>query len=89
MPKRQSKPHAKRQNPAEAVIDIFGGQAALARALGLHRSTVCRWTMPVSKRGTGGRIPGAAKDRIMELACKRGLTEITYDVLYKGRVKSQ
>ena len=76
-----------RQSPAEAVIDIFGNASELARLLGKHRSAISRWTLPVSKRGTGGRIPGRAKDEIMALALEHNKTEITYEVLYHGRTK--
>ena len=73
------------QTPAEAVIDIFGGASNLARALGCHRSTICRWTLSAKKKGTGGQIPGSAKDDILKLAKKLGKDEVTYDVLYHGR----
>lgn len=47
----------KRCQPASGVIDQFGGHEAVADIVGLHPTSVYRWTCSVERGGTGGRIP--------------------------------
>jgi hypothetical protein len=50
-----------RLDPAATIIDMCGGYEKTAAILGLHRTTVYRWTQPVLPRpgrsGTGGLVP--------------------------------
>jgi len=54
---------------ARVARAISGGKEvnmrALAEAAGVHPLTVYKWMYPVSKGGTGGRIPLGSLDRIL------------------------
>ncbi|ENN91950.1 hypothetical protein [Bartonella bovis] len=39
------------------IIDLLGGVRRVSQLLGVHRTRVYVWLRPVSKGGTGGRIP--------------------------------
>ncbi|WP_455476593.1 hypothetical protein [Bartonella sp. B41] len=39
------------------VINLLGGARRVSQLLGVHRTRVYVWLRPVSKGGTGGRIP--------------------------------
>lgn len=67
-------------------MEIFDGGANLARLLDYDPSTVYRWNMPVSRKGTGGRIPSKAMRRIKQLAVRENKPEVTDAVLVSGRV---
>ena len=54
-------------NPAERIIQRFGGQSSLASLLGKGQSTVQHWAKT-------GRIPAQWHDRLMELAVEQGIT---------------
>jgi len=58
--------------PATTIIQICGGNNAVAEALGVWASAPSRWRNPISKGGTGGTIPRKYHDRIIELARQRG-----------------
>lgn len=75
----------KKLTPAQIVIDAFGGVSATARKLGRTRSSVGKWTLPINRSGTGGRIPSKARAQILELIRKENL-EITSHELDYGRV---
>ncbi|HXF44890.1 MAG TPA: hypothetical protein VNK91_02110 [Burkholderiaceae bacterium] len=81
-----AKPKMIRQTPAEAVIEIFGGGAALAQHLGCHRTRIYRWTMPIDKRGTGGRLPGTVHADLLALAARLKKPEVTPELLINGRL---
>tara|TARA_R110000824_G_scaffold401032_2_gene610433 strand:- start:13168 stop:13395 length:228 start_codon:yes stop_codon:yes gene_type:complete len=51
-------------NPAQNVIDKFGGVKLLANEIGLKRSAVYKWTYPKERAGTGGMIPS---DKMIEI----------------------
>lgn len=55
-------------NPAWAVIQLFGGVRATARAAELDPSAVSRWAMPREKKGTAGAIPQRHWARLMDHA---------------------
>jgi hypothetical protein len=88
MAKNNGRSEAKsvKQTPAQAVMDIFDGASNLARLLKCDPSRVYRWNMPISRKGTGGRIPSKAMRQITELAKQHNKTEITAEVLVNGRV---
>ena len=54
------------QNPAEQVIERFGGQSALARLLSRSQSTVQHWAKT-------GRIPAQWHERLLDLAREKGI----------------
>jgi hypothetical protein len=68
--------------PARRVIAAFGGGDltkgvdAVAAITNRSRSTVFRWTYPVSRGGTGGHIPMPAARQLLAEAERRqiGLT---------------
>lgn len=78
---------AERYTPAQWVIRQIGGQprthrsrvytgvSAVARALGINTSQVCRW---------GDTVPTAHQARVLEIAEERGL-DITAEDLIRGR----
>ncbi len=39
------------------IINLLGGVRRVSQLLGVHRTRVYVWLRPVSKGGTGGRIP--------------------------------
>ncbi len=39
------------------IINLLGGVRKVSQLLGVHRTRVYVWLRPVSKGGTGGRIP--------------------------------
>ncbi len=53
-------------NPAERIIQRFGGQSALARSLGKRQSTVEHWAQT-------GRIPAQWHQALMSLAREKGV----------------
>lgn len=44
-------------NPAQAIIDKFGGVPKVAKICGVDDSRVYRWTYPKKRGGTGGTVP--------------------------------
>jgi hypothetical protein len=59
--------------PAQAVIQKFGGPSAVAELLGIHRTRVSNWQRPQSSGGTGGLIPAKHQQRLLDAARERGL----------------
>ena len=53
-------------NPAEQIIDRFGGQSSLGSLLGKRQSTVQHWAKT-------GRIPAQWHERLLELAHEKGI----------------
>lgn len=72
-----------RERPADVVIGIFGIRE-LARHFKKAPSTIWRWTKP-KPRGTAGLIPSEYQAPLLDLAEERGRTEITAEVLIRGR----
>jgi hypothetical protein len=58
--------------PANGIIDRFGGVSAVARLLDKDESTIRRWRMP-KPSGTGGTIPDDDKMRLLEAAKSEGV----------------
>lgn len=59
-------------NQAFKIIAKFGGEAAVATALGVARSTVYRWQY-ARPEGTDGLIPSTVIDRIKRQARLHGI----------------
>lgn len=58
-------------NPAQIVIERFGGVCELARVLDVDKSTVSRWQVAADKKGTAGRVPQWHWDKLLAAAKKR------------------
>ena len=54
------------KNPAEHVIERFGGQSSLAALLGKRQSTVQHWAKT-------GRIPSQWHEQLLVLAHEKGI----------------
>jgi amino-acid N-acetyltransferase len=66
---------------AEKVTELFEGPSNLARAVGVSRSTVTRWTYPPSRKGTDGHIPGKYHQAIWDAARKQKIKIKPADLL--------
>ncbi|MDP2495880.1 hypothetical protein Q8W25_17765 [Shimia thalassica] len=55
-------------NPAKTIIQIFGGEADVARITERSVSRVYCWTYPKEKGGTGGLIPAECQQQLMAYA---------------------
>lgn len=71
--------------PAAKWIKAAGGIAQLARHLGVDRSWVWRWTQPLAKRGTAGRIPASQHDRLLRLSRRQNWRLGKADLVGGGR----
>lgn len=58
--------------PANSIIEKFGGVRAVAAILDKDESTIRRWRMP-RPMGTGGSIPDDDKVRLIEAAASAGI----------------
>lgn len=61
---------------AQKVIDKCGGVQKTAALVGNTPSMIYRWTYDKDKGGTGGLVPRAAQERLLE-AAGAGLINIT------------
>lgn len=59
--------------PAENVIKICGGFAAVAELTGRDETRVRRWTYPKERGGTGGLIPTDVQIPLLHGARARGI----------------
>ena len=65
-----------KNNPAQQIIDRFGGQSALAGALGRTQSTVEHWSKT-------GRIPAQWHKELLKLAREKGINLEAKDFVVK------
>jgi hypothetical protein len=65
-----------RKNPAEYVIEVFGGVRAAASAIGRSPGAVCNW-----KRLGNGFIPNQAQQIILKVARRRKLPITPLDLI--------
>lgn len=67
--------------PAYPLIEKLGGKAAVAKELGIDKSTLSRWCMPVPM-GLGGVIPQRHWDQLIAMGKRNktpvGLRELTH-----------
>src|SRR3990167_11022946 len=61
-------------NPAQRVIEKFGGQSALARLIGKGQSTVAHWAKT-------GSVPSKWQSELLELAAKNGINLSSADFM--------
>lgn len=69
-----------RCQPAYDVIRRLGGAVSTAKLLGVDQSTVSRWTMLETLKGTGGRIPQKHWEIILHHAKKTGMLIDIYTI---------
>ena len=67
--------------PAKTIIERLGGAVKVARRLGVAISTVRRWSMPIEKGGTGGRIPQWRWPALIEMAADEGVALDMHDFI--------
>ena len=63
----------RKSEPAHSIVESLGGKVAVAEALNLRNQSIDYWTKPVSRRGSGGRIPGKYHRALIELAREKGV----------------
>lgn len=71
-------------SPAEYVIKVFGGVRKTARAIGRTAPSISKWQKARDNKGTGGRVPTAAAEIILQIA-QRDSLDITASDLLLGR----
>jgi hypothetical protein len=54
---------------AERIVSRFGGQASLARAIGVHPASVLRWMRPPPE-GTDGLVPSQKIKPVIDAAAR-------------------
>jgi len=60
--------------PSEKILKKLGlTELALAKELGLDRSTIARWKYTKTNHGTGGFIPHKYHRQILDIAKSRGV----------------
>ncbi len=65
-----------KQSPSALAIAAFGGVNPLARALGIHASTVSRW-----QHGRG-LVPAKHQARVLEQAWAAGYAMTAHDIIF-------
>jgi len=59
--------------PAERVISIMGGAKSVARILDKDVSGIYRWRYSKERNGTGGLVPQADAQRLLDYAASNGI----------------
>lgn len=72
--------HRKHMTPAPQIVELLGGNKAVADALGLERTAVQRWGY-APPNGRGGRIPQRYWPAILQLAEERKVPIALSDLL--------
>lgn len=72
------------KNPAQLVIETFGGVHMAAKAIGRSPASVCNWQKTRKWKGSQGSIPVSAQKDILKVAGKLGL-DLTLEDLNFGR----
>lgn len=67
--------------PANSIIDRFGGQTIVRSITGVSRTRVYRWTRPKSEGGTGGLIPTDHAIKLLRHAKENGIPVTAADFL--------
>lgn len=70
-------------NPASSIIEAFGGVEKVSAVTGKHISRVYRWMYPKSLGGTGGVIPQAEAEKLLQHAREQNLP-ITAEQFFRG-----
>jgi len=67
------------RTPAGRIVRMLGGVATTAEMGGVTIKTVYRWLATVADKGTGGRVPAAAQDRLIAAARAKGFALVHAD----------
>ncbi len=59
--------------PAQTIIRKLGGPTAVAEIVGIHRTRVSSWQRARDAGGTGGRVPQAHIDKLLDFARVKGI----------------
>ncbi|ODM79096.1 carph-isopro domain-containing protein [Bradyrhizobium elkanii] len=70
--------------PAQTIIQRFGGPSAVASILGVHRTRVSNWQRERAKGGTGGTIPQRYHVALLAHAQEKGIALVAADFLQVG-----
>jgi hypothetical protein len=70
-----------RLEPAETIISRFGGPAAVAKLVSVHRTRVSNWKRPREKGGTGGLIPQQYHRILLDYAVENSIELAAEDFL--------
>lgn len=74
-------PTMKRLEPAQTIISRFGGPAAVAKLVSVHRTRVSNWKRPREKGGTGGMIPQQYHRTLLDHAEQNSISLAAEDFL--------
>ena len=72
--------------PAHSILERLGGWIEVAEALNLTRQAVDYWTRPVSRGGSGGRIPLKHHKALVALAQEKGVPLSYEDFHAEGKL---
>lgn len=72
--------------PASTIIQSFGGEAEIAKLLGIALPTPYNWTKPKTSGGTAGVIPQRHHRLLLGAAKERGLAISLEDFLPRSEV---
>ncbi|MDQ0314818.1 hypothetical protein [Amorphus orientalis] len=67
--------------PANSIIDLYGGVSIVSEIAGVHRTRVSNWRRPRDKGGTGGVIPFKHVPKLLAYARENGLSVTADDFL--------
>lgn len=67
--------------PARSIIASLGGDTAVAKIAGVHRTRVSNWKRPKEAGGTGGTIPFKHVPALLAAASEKGIALSADDFL--------
>lgn len=68
--------------PAQSIINLCGGYAAVAAMVARSEIRIRRWTYPKDRGGTGGMIPTDMQKPLIEAAQAKGIALTPDHILY-------
>lgn len=76
-------------DPANRIIERFGGHIVVRSITGASRTRVYRWTRPKSEGGTGGLIPTEHAIKLLRYAKENGIAVSADDFLPSEPAEAQ
>lgn len=73
-------------SPVAYLLRFFPSQAALGNFLGITRGAISHWTKPISKGGTGGRVPAGKCEKYHRRIVEAGY--MTYEQLHSESLQA-
>lgn len=61
------------KNIASEIVSKFGGAYSLAEIIDMDASQIYRWTYPITRGGTGGKIPTKHQQTLLTKAKELGI----------------